>query len=299
MPANRLSETARNRLLARGLDPDAPRPLRAGQWACAICQDQEWLISAEGVRYACGCQAEKWRKHALVTDSLGSIWHEADADGIKTPLVPSLDQLTPNAWQRRAYMSARQFVDDPRFSMLLMGDHSLGKSAIALGMAVALCNHHDARVRPRYVKAGQLLDYVKAGIDDHTADARAEEFLDAAVLFIDDMGVQYDTGYSSQKLLDILDLRYEHRRPTVLTTNMTLDDLGARLAERLLDTRVYRIHILRGESIRAMGLTHKLRDWIDTPAGEGGEPNAHHAFRKRAMIPICCDSRPCQCGRTS
>jgi DNA replication protein DnaC len=43
------------------------------------------------------------------------------------------------------------------------------------------------------------------------------------------------TSWGKDRLFSVLNYRYTRRMPTVITTALTLDELGSRLASRLLD----------------------------------------------------------------
>jgi len=267
---------------------------------CAICHGSLFVLrGGDGTRYPCVCSAERIRRHKFVADSLNAIPGAPDADGWLVPTVPPLDAMTPNMMQRRVYLTARRFVDDPTFSVLLLSDYGLGKTRLMHGMALALCAHPDVRIQPRYVKASALAEYIKAGIADGTATARALSFVAAPVLFVDDLGAHYDTAYVSQKMQDVLDARYERNAPTVISSNQSLTDMGGRLGDRFLDRAVYIIHALRGESVRESGIRGRLPSWRDRLPIEGGPETPLHKFRDRQAICNRCDTRPCQCEARS
>ena len=66
-----------------------------------------------------------------------------------------------------------------------------------------------------------------------------EDYRKADLLVLDDVCVQFGTDTEKLLLYDIIDYRYEYNRPTLVTTNGTLNVLksliGERCFERLLD----------------------------------------------------------------
>ena len=53
---------------------------------------------------------------------------------------------------------------------------------------------------------------------------------DASLLILDDLGVEQRTYWSYEKLYAIIDTRYRAKKPTIVTTNLLIDD-GARINE--------------------------------------------------------------------
>ena len=66
----------------------------------------------------------------------------------------------------------------------------------------------------------------------------------APLLILDDLGVENPSAWAQEKLFQLLNHRYSHMLPTVITTNADLDMLDPRIRSRLLDdTIIHRIRI--------------------------------------------------------
>lgn len=55
------------------------------------------------------------------------------------------------------------------------------------------------------------------------------------LLILDEIGVQFGTEFEKNLLFDILNERYEKRRPTLLLSNLTVSEVRAFLGERIYD----------------------------------------------------------------
>jgi len=268
--------------------PDTPA-------VCPLCAGRGRVLARDGRWYPCACGAGRARRHELVLSSLDSVPGDPDADGWYVPVARPLGDLSPNGGQAAAYAAVTRFAATLAPCLLLLGDFGTGKSRLMLGAALALCDHSDPRVQPRYVHAAALADHLKEGIKDDSVAARVRAFVAAPILFVDDLGAHHATEYVGQKMLQILDGRYERRLPTVVGTNETLDALGARMADRFMDREVYACFVLRGSSIREDGLTHRMARW-EGGQPVGGEVTDYHRRRGRAVICTSCDCRPCRCA---
>lgn len=67
------------------------------------------------------------------------------------------------------------------------------------------------------------------------------------LLILDDLGAEKETEWAAEQLDFIIDYRYENRKPLIVTTNLTLDDLAPRVADRLKEGTLI---LLKGESFR-------------------------------------------------
>lgn len=69
----------------------------------------------------------------------------------------------------------------------------------------------------------------------------------AGLLILDDFGAQNETEWAETKLDQIIDYRYEYRRPLIATTNLALNRFPPRIKDRLSEGLL--VH-LSGESFR-------------------------------------------------
>lgn len=134
-----------------------------------------------------------------------------------------------------AYADARAYADRAQGWLCFHGAYGAGKSHLAAAIA-HVCVADDWAVRYRSVPG--LLDAIKEGFKDGSADAVFNDVLGADLLILDDLGAQHLTGWSYERLFRLLNERQD--RPTIITTNVHPDDLAdgrdvdaARLADRI------------------------------------------------------------------
>jgi DNA replication protein DnaC len=71
--------------------------------------------------------------------------------------------------------------------------------------------------------------------EDTTFERRFDEIRNAPFLVLDDFGTQNATGWAQEKLFQIINYRYINKLPLVVTTNLSLDEIEARIRSRLTD----------------------------------------------------------------
>lgn len=150
-----------------------------------------------------------------------------------------------------AYKLSRQFADEPHLWLVLLGPTGCGKTHLA----AAIANQQIEAGRPVYfVVVPDLLDHLRSayGPDSKvTYDELFETIRTAPLLILDDLGAHSSTPWAEEKLYQLINHRYNHRLPTVITTNLALDELDERLASRLADLKVSTLCPISAPSYRA------------------------------------------------
>ena len=151
----------------------------------------------------------------------------------------------------KAYKLAKEFAEEPHLWLVLLGPTGCGKTHLA----AAVANRLIARGKPAYfVVVPDLLDHLRSayGPDSKVPyDELFETIRTAPLLIMDDLGAHSSTPWAEEKLYQLVNHRYNHRLPTVITTNLTLDDLDERLASRLADLKVSTLCPISAPSYRA------------------------------------------------
>ena len=94
-------------------------------------------------------------------------------------------------------------------------------------MEYYLANYYNKKGMNVYVELfSETMRKVKAEFDVDKTKVIVKRMKDTQVLFIDDLGNEMSTKFSIQEvLINILNYRYEHNKPTVITSNYSLDNL--------------------------------------------------------------------------
>jgi DNA replication protein DnaC len=131
--------------------------------------------------------------------------------------------------------------------LLLQGKWGTGKTHLLTAAFYALL---DSARQPIYTVAPLLLDSLREGIQSGDYSERFYAVKDCPVLILDDLGAEVSTSWAREALYKIVDYRYRLRLPLAVATNLSLEDLEPRVADRLHDRRLSRIVTLTGPSWR-------------------------------------------------
>jgi DNA replication protein DnaC len=102
----------------------------------------------------------------------------------------------------------------------------------------------------------------------------------APLLILDDLGVQAATPWAKEKLDQLLNYRYTHELPTIITTSTPLDNLDDRIRTRLSSPRLSHVYVIEQK-------TSALREYS---WGKGFELQKDMTFKsfdaKRLNLPL-------------
>ena len=134
----------------------------------------------------------------------------------------------------RAFNQARHFAQNLNGWLLLRGGYGSGKTHLAAGIANFAVG---MGVPTLFLTVPDLLDMLRFSYDseDTTFERRFDEIRNAPLLVLDDFGSQNATGWAQEKLFQIINFRYINKLPLVVTTNLGLDEIDARIRSRLTD----------------------------------------------------------------
>lgn len=223
-------------------------------YICPACQDTGYI---ENQKCSCFKKAEiellytqSNLKEILEKENFEHFSFDWYSDTIKNETTG----LTARETARRAYNAALDFVRnfDSRFqNLFLYGSTGVGKTFLSHCIAHELLKSAHCVL---YFSAYDLFDRVAQSTFTRRADADpGEDFIyDCDLLIIDDLGTELTNSFVSSELFFCINERITRRKPTIISTNLTLEDFSATYSERTFSRIASNFQMLKliGKDIR-------------------------------------------------
>jgi DNA replication protein DnaC len=194
---------------------------------CPRCRDERVETSQRELREQ---QAKEAHALTLTAMNLRGRFRTATFDNFEAS----------TAEQRAVAKACRDFAD--RFSrtqadgLWLLGPPGTGKSHLGAAIAQAVRFQRDAGVMVMTARevVRALRDTWRSGSEQSESEL-IDELGSVCLMVLDEVGVGFGSEAEITQLFDVIDRRYQLRRPTVLLSNLSPSMLKATLGERLYD----------------------------------------------------------------
>lgn len=171
--------------------------------------------------------------------------------------IEETTNLTPLANIKKVVSTCIEYIDnfDSTYSnLLLYGNAGVGKTFLANCIAKELLDRSHTVI---YLTAFQLFDILEKNKfnrdqEKNEANEQFEYILDCDLLIIDDLGTELNNSFVTSQLYLCINERHLRKKATIISTNLSWDNLNANYSERIFSRIAsnYRLLKLVGDDIR-------------------------------------------------
>lgn len=155
---------------------------------------------------------------------------------------------------KTAVRACREFVKgfpEGEKNLLLCGDTGVGKTFLTHCVAKEILDRTFSVI---YFTASRLFDiFAKKQFDkDENAALDYERIYECDLLIIDDLGTEFSNAFTTSQLFVCLNERLLRKKSTIISTNLSPDDLNTLYSERVFSriTSAYTVLRMTGDDIR-------------------------------------------------
>lgn len=250
----------KNRLLSsHGFTSDYLKPV----YECEDCQDTGYI---DGVK--CHCFEKEIVRFLYSQSNLQDILEHENFSQFRLEYYP--DDYTEEATGQTprdnmlgildtvksflANFSDNPDTPDGHGNLLLYGNTGVGKTFLTNCIAKELLDRSYTVVYLTSLKLFDILEKYKfnRALSQTEKDASLSYILTSDLLIIDDLGTELSNSFTSSQLYHCIDTRLTNRRSTIISTNLSFDDLRERYSERIFSriTSSYKLLKITGDDIR-------------------------------------------------
>lgn len=212
-----------DRLLARHhFSKEAVEP----QYACTDCKDTGFLNGK-----LCHCFLQLERSIAYKNLSMSVPLERSRFDNFSLELYRG----DPRAYEQmaRVFQTCQKYIETFRpnsHSFLFKGNTGLGKTHLSLAIAGEVIQKGFGVI---YSSAQSLVAALEKERFRHDGNVDTEEQCSTCdLLILDDLGTEFHTAYTDAVLYSIVNTRMLSDKPTIISTNLTLQELEKTYSER-------------------------------------------------------------------
>ena len=224
----------------RTVDSEWRLPIEDEPPTCPVCRGFGWLRRQVpvghpdfGQLFPCDCLKERNKSQLRSRlQRYSNLGHLADITfgtlRERTALEPGRRRL----WER-ALQASEEYGSAPEGWLVLSGTGGTGKTSLAAAVANARLQNE---LPVFFITVPDLLDHLRSAYAPDSPmsyDQLFEQVRNNPLLVLDDLGARNTTPWAQEKLLQVLNHRFNGKLPTVITLQCPVEDLDPGLRTRL------------------------------------------------------------------
>ncbi|HEO5291001.1 TPA: ATP-binding protein [Streptococcus agalactiae] len=175
-----------------------------------------------------------------------------------------------------AYNYAKSFeqMKEDNVGLLFYGDVGSGKTYLACSIANELIERKQVKVK--IMNLSQVINQIQKSAFKVDSNEIISNLSNIPLLILDDLGIERDTSYAREQVYNIINSRYLKGKPTIFTTNLSLEIIqnpNIDLEYKRIYSRILEMTIpvkVTGEDFRRKIHQKKLRKYKELLLYGGG-----------------------------
>lgn len=146
--------------------------------------------------------------------------------------------------------------DNSSYSILMMGETGLGKTHLSLAIAGKVLDKGYGVVYGSVQNLFSDIEKEHFGRNGETENETEKMLLECDLLILDDLGAEFTTSFTVATVNNIINTRLLSLKPTIISTNLSLDEIEKKYSKRIASRLIgdYQILVFKGKDIRQQKL---------------------------------------------
>lgn len=226
-----LQEKIREALVANGYPAEYLDPVHT----CSLCQDEGVVDGA-----LCVCYKQALSEQYLVQSGMQHLFAGTSLANYDLSLYPTEGDPSPRAWMKKMIAFAKKYVDSfgpESQNLLFVGEPGCGKTYLSVCIGCELIRRGNFVL---YAPVQELLsDFEAETFRKKDSGIPTEDYLDADLLIIDDLGTEFYSSFVESTLYSVINTRLTKKKPTIISSNLSEEERSEHYASRLNSRLTY------------------------------------------------------------
>ena len=198
---------------------------------CPICLD-EGVLDGQ----LCACYKQALSEEYLKQSGMSHLFNGCSFAHYDLSLYPEHAREKMQDLLNFAKKYVASFGEESQ-NLLFVGEPGCGKTYLSVCIGCELIRTGKFVL---YAPVQELLkDFEAATFRNKEGGLPTEDYLDADLLIIDDLGTEFYSSFVESTLYSVINTRLTRKKPTVISTNLSIEDRGECYASRLNSRLTY------------------------------------------------------------
>lgn len=214
---------------------------------CPVCGDELFVRCVWGglkIPLPCSCKKEKFAKEKREKEEREKFQKEymikelyKNSGMPPKELKETFENFIPRPGTENALKAAKRFAAKaPKVSkgILFMGTCGSGKTHLAAAIGKEVMNKGYS---VKFITASDFYKNIRATFSENSTTEKdvIAPLIKCRLLIVDEIGATAPTAFSKSEFHNLIDMRLRYERPTILTTNLTTEELSQAFDSRTVD----------------------------------------------------------------